>query len=127
MKICNICKKELPLEEFVKDKNKKDGLHSRCKECTRKYYQDNKEKIKADSRKWKGNNKEKQKEISLKYCLKNKKSIAKKQKAANQKHKAEIMAVYGGKCVCCGETILDFLSMDHIQRDWVPGLKGYSF
>jgi hypothetical protein len=31
------------------------------------------------------------------------------------KRKAEVIAKYGGKCVCCGETILAFLTIDHID------------
>lgn len=33
MKICNICKKDKPLEEFHKNKCKKDGLQDCCKPC----------------------------------------------------------------------------------------------
>lgn len=35
-KICCSCKKEKPIEEFVKDNRKKDGYSSLCKECKRK-------------------------------------------------------------------------------------------
>lgn len=36
-KVCFTCKIEKPVEEFVKDKNKHDGLCSQCKECRKKY------------------------------------------------------------------------------------------
>ena len=26
-----------------------------------------------------------------------------------------VLTYYGGKCVCCGETTIEFLSMDHID------------
>jgi len=47
MKICIKCKKELQAtsEYFHRDKSKKDGLYPQCKECVKKYYQKNKEKI----------------------------------------------------------------------------------
>lgn len=32
-KNCSICNKEKPLNEFVKDKNKKDGVRNYCKKC----------------------------------------------------------------------------------------------
>lgn len=32
-----------------------------------------------------------------------------------KKVKAEVIIHYGGKCVCCGETELSFLCMDHIE------------
>jgi len=35
MKICNRCKKEKKLEEFVKDNRRKDGRSTLCKECKR--------------------------------------------------------------------------------------------
>lgn len=35
-------------------------------------------------------------------------------KRSRVKVKAEVIAAYGGKCACCGETELDFLSIDHI-------------
>ncbi|HMK59257.1 MAG TPA: HNH endonuclease [Nitrososphaeraceae archaeon] len=38
MKICSICKTEKKLEEFTRDKYKKDSKKSRCKECVRKNY-----------------------------------------------------------------------------------------
>lgn len=36
-KICNKCKKEKSKTEFSKDKNKKDGLRTICKQCDKKY------------------------------------------------------------------------------------------
>lgn len=31
--------------------------------------------------------------------------------------RAEVIAMYGGSCVCCGESALDFLVLDHINDD----------
>jgi len=33
-----------------------------------------------------------------------------------QKLKAEVIAAYGGACQCCGETIPEFLSAEHVGR-----------
>ena len=38
LKICGRCKKELPLSEFYKDKQQKDGLSCYCKECRSKIW-----------------------------------------------------------------------------------------
>ena len=58
-KVCCICKKELPITEYYKNKSSKDGLQYFCKACsrinTKKYQTDNPDKIKAYNRKhwWK--------------------------------------------------------------------------
>ena len=36
-KQCSMCKEKLPLEQFGKDSNKKDGKHHRCKACQLAY------------------------------------------------------------------------------------------
>lgn len=35
----------------------------------------------------------------------------------NRRIKAELIEAYGGQCVCCGETTLEFLTVDHIYND----------
>lgn len=50
-KVCSKCKRELPISEFNKNKNSKDGLYSYCRQCaserTSEYYKNNKEHIKT--------------------------------------------------------------------------------
>ena len=46
MKICSKCKKELELNMFYRDKNKKDGHRYPCKECDNKWRTENKDRIK---------------------------------------------------------------------------------
>ena len=45
----------------------------------------------------------------------------KKQRLAGLKHRLkvrfEVIKGYGGKCVCCGEKEIKFLSIDHIKGD----------
>ena len=54
-KKCNKCNKEKPLDDFYKNKFSKGGTHTYCKECmklmTKKYNQENKEKIEEYKRK----------------------------------------------------------------------------
>ncbi|MGO9705743.1 MAG: hypothetical protein ACLPYZ_11035 [Limisphaerales bacterium] len=42
-----------------------------------------------------------------------------KQRAAGKKHRlkirAAVISAYGGKCKCCGEATMEFLSIDHID------------
>ena len=67
-KTCSKCGEEKLLDEFNRDKTRKDGRRSRCKLCVRKYRQDNKEKIAAWGKQYYQDNKEKIKQ----YCQDNK-------------------------------------------------------
>lgn len=44
-KTCTKCGEEKSLEDFHKNKSRKDGLYFYCKACRREYYQKNKEAI----------------------------------------------------------------------------------
>ena len=63
LKKCSKCGEEKPLEEFYKDKIKKDGRSSYCKICSsqrcKRYYQKNSEVIKNASSNWQKNNRDK--------------------------------------------------------------------
>ena len=58
-KTCTNCKITQPLNQFVKDKRKKDGLYSQCKTCSKKYREANKETIKIQRKTYREKNKEK--------------------------------------------------------------------
>lgn len=53
-KICCRCKNELPSTEeyFFRNYTKADGFRDECKACAKKYYQDNKEKIREQRKSW---------------------------------------------------------------------------
>ena len=109
-KKCSKCKRELSLSGFWKDKSKKDGLSSLCKDCrgkhSKQHYQDNKEVIKAHvkayqqankekiaarNKKYRQENKEKITAHKKKYCQENKAQIAIHYKEYRQKHRDEIL------------------------------------
>ena len=50
-KVCSKCRRELPISEFCKDKNRKDGLNIYCRQCASErrleYYKNNKEHVKT--------------------------------------------------------------------------------
>lgn len=67
---------------------------------------------------------------------------AQKSKNYRQRLKKQVIEAYGGKCACCGETSIEFLTLDHIdnngaahRRELFPhiaaklghGLGGWSF
>lgn len=70
MKTCNVCHIEKPLNEFYKDKNRKDGLEHKCKECSKakslKWQQDNPERKIQNNKRWNANNPERVKETMAK-------------------------------------------------------------
>ena len=40
-----------------------------------------------------------------------------KQRARHAALKTEMVAAYGGRCVCCGESEIAFLTIDHLHND----------
>lgn len=86
LKICSKCKISKQINEFYKDRSKKDGLRTSCKACDtktskewlgknpgylKKYYKDNLKKSKARSKEWAKNNPEKVKERQKRFKEKN--------------------------------------------------------
>ena len=58
MKKCSGCKIEKDLNNFTKNSSRKDGLNHNCKECFKKYYEVNKNKIIESATKSYNQNKE---------------------------------------------------------------------
>ena len=92
MKTCSKCKIEKELSDFYKKKSSKDGFRSECKSCTKKYDEENSERIKEyrknryeqikDSKQYK----EKRKE----YYLENKDHFDKKSKKWRNENKEKV-------------------------------------
>ena len=112
-KVCTWCKKYKLLSEFREDKKMKCGLNSHCKDCERlrgreyrrKFYQANKEKVKAINKKWNQEHKE---------------QVRAQQLRARRKLRLIILTHYSGgdvKCACCGEKEIKFLCIDHIDNN----------
>lgn len=51
------------------------------------------------------------------YETKNKEKVRESRRRTQWKIKLHIINHYGGKCTCCGETEIKFLSIDHINND----------
>lgn len=88
MRQCSECKEWKPAttEYFSRRTERKSGLNTRCKLCSKKYYQNNKEKIKSYQQK----HKEYFVEYRRKYNEEHKEELAKKRKKYNNEHREEL-------------------------------------
>jgi hypothetical protein len=95
-KICIKCEQPKNTSEF----SKKSGgrLHARCKQCRRDDYEENKA------------------QHQLTYQNKRDKRLA-EQRHQRKRRRLLVIQHYGGKCACCGEINLEFLTVDHINGD----------
>ena len=75
-KVCRKCKEDKEVCEFNKDKNKKDGISTLCRECTKisneNYRNNNSVKYKEIQKKYRDSNKEKESIRSSIWCNNNK-------------------------------------------------------
>jgi len=59
----------------------------------------------------------KRRQKATSYYQKNRDAILAEKQAKNLALKKEIVAAYGGKCRCCGEDHIEFLTIDHMNGD----------
>lgn len=121
---CSTCGEMKDESEFYKS-SKTRGYYYRCKECQRKrrrkYYKEHRDLELARA---------------IEYRRTHERDLAKERKWSRNRRKRirlEVLKHYGGdppKCACCGESIIEFLSIDHIygggnqHRKKIFGRKG---
>ena len=88
-KECNVCHEIKPISEFDKNKRGIDGLQLKCKECRKKYYQDNAENFRERQKKYRQDNAESIKEYQKEYYKKNAESIKEYQKEYHKEYQKE--------------------------------------
>lgn len=97
-KQCGKCGEIKNIEEFNKDKGKKDGLRTQCKLCdknsNKKYYTENKNELCEKAKINYDNNKEKKKEYQKEYKANNKEKVKETNKKYRESHKKEIRKWY---------------------------------
>lgn len=96
MKVCTKCKKEKELSEFCKNKSKLDGLSTECRSCRKTYmqtYYNKNKKVILDQNKTRGRERHYE---AKKLCI-------------------EHYSNGTNSCECCGETIPEFLTINHIN------------
>ena len=89
-KTCKKCEQDLPLEEYHKNKNSKDGLAHSCKSCKKIENKQNYQKIKSWHKQYYKENKEKINEYSKKYAKENKDKIKEQVKIYRQENKEKL-------------------------------------
>ena len=82
---CTKCKEFKLKGDFWEDKRTLDGLRLNCKDCWKRYYQKNKERISKQKKEHYQKNKESLKEYGKEYYQKNKEKILEKKKEYSQK------------------------------------------
>jgi len=107
-KICIECREEKDILEFYCKDKIANRFEEKCKLCRRqanydKYHSDENFRIKKLARDKEYNKTHKRKRD----CRENNRNSVKR--AKNQ-----VFTILGHKCVCCGETTKEFLSLDHI-------------
>ena len=125
-KTCTKCGSELELFEFYKHKYGKQGRTSQCKYCISKY----RKKVRIlkrsgtyisrvrEHRLTKEQRLKRREEIriyQMEYRKKNREIISQKKKEYCNRIKTKGIEHYGGKCTCCGESIQEFLTVDHVH------------
>lgn len=90
-KICTKCKIEKPIEAFFKNKDKKDGLRSNCKECVKAYSKVNAEKIALKNKIYREVNKEKYAEHQKAYYQENRDMILEHVKKYRQENREIVL------------------------------------
>jgi hypothetical protein len=84
-------------------------------EGMRRFRAENPESNAQASKRWRDKHPEKSAERLRAYRQRNKEALSIRGRQRRQNRKAEAMEAYGGKCACCGEDNLVFLTIDHID------------
>lgn len=99
-------------------------------EYYRKYYEANKERLRAAKRAWSAKNKDKIKASVQKYCqsekgkntrqvytVENRDVCNEGKKQYRRRLRVEALNGYGAICKCCNEVQLEFLTIDHVGNN----------
>ena len=97
---------------------KKHGYPAKSKEYAADYRKRNREYIRAWNREYMRKKRLANPNHSKEQYWKHIKKIRETSRVRLLKSKRGVMEVYGnGRCACCGETAIEFLSLDHVNND----------
>lgn len=103
---------EEDLKLFITSKLSLHGRANICRKC-KTAYQRRRYKINKDSPNYKRKRPRTKSENALR-------------REYHKLRRLELIELYGGKCACCGETIQEFLTLDHIQGNGATERKQLS-
>ncbi len=124
-KICSKCYIEKNENEYYKNHRHSDGLASECKDCRdmiiKNYKNKNKNIIRKKNREhyWGEKHDEILKKNAIRYH-KNSSRFSDRNKRDGLKRKLKCFNYYSNnniKCICCGETEISMMQLDHINND----------
>lgn len=111
-KVCTKCEIEKPLTEYNKEKRVKSGLRACCKECnkanSKKYRQENREKIKAQKKKYRQENREKERTRHKKWEQENREKVRASSRLSRAKRKARKL-----------KTQVEVITPDLLKEHWI--------
>lgn len=105
----------MPWKDPDKHRQYRKRVAAHTNERMRKYYQDNKERINAKNRAWAIANAERLREYQREYRKNNKLHLRELGRQERYATKRLVLQHYGGHCDCCGESMIEFLAIDHIN------------
>ena len=85
----------------------------------------------ASRKRWLAEHQEQLAQYQKSYRSTNRASLAQKKLTARRVAKSQGIVAYGGRCACCGEARLEFLTLDHIggradERYRITGQKAWA-
>jgi len=83
----------------------------------KEYYASNRERVLETHRQWEKRNPDQRRERVKQYQRKYPERLAVRMKRSRTKLRTEVIDAYGNKCNCCGESIIQFLTIDHVNGD----------
>ena len=139
-KLCKTCRRTLPLdsEHFYQDRSKSTGFYSKCKQCAQAYAHTPERRVRQKAYDQTPKRKEQHriydkkphrrarhlacnltpKAKARRYAYCRTAEFKERQKRKYREQRYEVLAHYSNgtvECACCGENIIEFLAIDHLN------------
>lgn len=124
-KLCVKCQEEKPISEFGHRSDKPHLLKSWCNRCcalrsanfrgSHPETPEKREERNITQARYRNSHKEELKIAGKLYRQRNSERERSRSKQNKEKTREELFGLYGKKCVCCGEELVEFLTLDHVN------------